>query len=303
MATGAGTLQYSIDGVNYQISNTFGKLNGGDFTVSIKDDKGCAATKKAALAKSSAVRIKSAQATPTTCGAANGGLEITTDVLDVQYSVDGKNYQPSAAFKNMKAETYTVTMRDALGCTDTRTVTVAASEGPALSNVSLTPVSCGVADGTISVQATARTIVQYALNGGNYGNRSSFDNLAVGDYEIAVRDAENCVVTRKVTVRSDCANMIFVPTSFSPNGDGQNDQLTVHFPFPSLQFSSLRVYNRWGIAVHGSQNLTLSNGDAIWDGKLDDQTPMTEDYYVVVAEVMFDDGSSYTFRKEVMVMR
>ncbi len=302
-ATGAGTLQYSIDGANYQTSNVFGKLNGGDFIVSIKDDKGCAATKKAALSKSSAVKIKLAQATPTTCGEANGGVEVMTDVLDAQYSVDGKNYQPSATFKNMEAETYTVTIRDALGCTDTRTVTVAGSEGPALGTVLLAPVSCGETDGTISVQATARTAVQYALNGGDYGSRNAFENLAVGEYEIAVRDAENCVVARKVTVRSDCANTIFIPTSFSPNGDGKNDQLTVHFPFPSLQFSSLRVYNRWGIAVHGSQNLTLSNGDVIWDGKLDDQTPMSENYYVVVAEVMFEDGSSYTFRKEVMVMR
>ncbi len=302
-ATGTGTLQYSIDGTNYQASNVFGKLNGGDITVSIKDDKGCVANKKASLAKSSAVKITAAQATPTTCGEANGGIAMTTVALDVQYSADGTNFQPSATFKNMKAGTYAVIMRDAFGCTDTRTVTVAGSEAPALSDVLVSPVSCGVADGTISVQATARTAVQYALNGGNYGNRNSFNNLAVGEYEVAVRDAGNCVVLRKVTVRSDCANTIFVPTSFSPNGDGQNDQLTVHFPFPSLQFSSVRVYNRWGNAVHGGQNLTLSSGDAIWDGKLDGQAPMTENYYVLVAEVKFEDGTSHTFRKEVMVMR
>lgn len=303
LATGSDALQYSIDGTNYQVGNVFNKLNDGEFTVSVKDATGCAATKKATLTQSGAAKISTATAIPTTCGKADGGITVTTAAASAQFSIDGGKFQPGADFRNLVAGKYTVTMKDAAGCTDTRTVTVAGSEGPALSTVSLSPVSCGGANGMISVQATARSAMQYALNGGNYGSRNSFDNLAVGEYEISVRDAENCVVARKVLVRSDCANTIFVPTSFSPNGDGQNDELTVHFPFPSLQFSSLRVYNRWGIAVHGSQNLTLSNGDAIWDGRLDDQTPMTDNYYVVVAEVMFDDGSSHTFRKEVIVMR
>ncbi len=303
LATGSDVLQYSIDGTNYQTGNVFGKLSGGEFTVSIKDAAGCAATKKATLTQSGAAKIATATASPTTCGKADGGITVTTAAANAQFSIDGNKFQPGADFRNLAAGNYTVTMRDAAGCTDTRTATVVGSEGPALSNVSLSPVSCGVADGVISVQAKARTAMQYALNGGNYGSRNSFENLAVGDYEIAVRDAENCVVSRKVTMRSDCANTIFVPTSFSPNGDGQNDQLTVHFPFPSLQFSSLRVYNRWGIAVHGAQNLALSNGDAIWDGKLDGQTPLTENYYVVVAEVKFEDGSTHTFRKEVVVMQ
>ncbi len=302
IATGAGLIQYSLDGTNYQQSNVFDKLIGGDFSVSVKDEKGCAATKKTSLQKSSAVKISSAQATPTTCGETNGGIIITTDAIDVQYSVDGKNFQPSATFRNMKAETYKVTMRDALGCSDTRTVTVAASSGPSLEGIDLTPVSCGVADGRVVIRASGNNL-QYAMNAGSFGTGNYFENLLAGEYEVAIRDAKDCVVLHKVKVRSDCANTIFVPTSFSPNGDGQNDQLTVHFPFPSLQFSSLRVYNRWGIAVFGNQDQILSNGDAIWDGKIDGQTPVTENYFVVVAEVMFEDGSSHTFRKEVMVLR
>lgn len=303
LATGSDALQYSIDGTNYQVSNVFSKLSGGEFIVSVKDATGCTVTKKSTLNQAGAAKIAAATTTPTTCGKADGGITVTTAAANAQFSIAGGKFQPGADFRNLAAGSYTVMMKDEAGCTDTRTVTVAGSEEPVLGNVTLAPVACGGANGMITVQATARTAVQYALNGGNYGSRNAFENLTVGEYEISVRDAENCVSARKVTVRSDCANTIFVPTSFSPNGDGQNDLLTVHFPFPSLQFSSLRVYNRWGIAVHGRQNLKLSNGDAIWDGKLDGQTPMTDNYYVVVAEVMFDDGSSYTFRKEVVVMR
>ncbi|GHB56150.1 T9SS type B sorting domain-containing protein [Persicitalea jodogahamensis] len=302
LATGSDDLQYSLDGKNYQFSNVFNKLNGGEFAVSVKDATGCTATRKASLTQSEATKITTVLALPTTCGKEDGGITIATTASSAQFSIDGNRFQPGSAFRNLAAGNYAVTVRDTLGCTDTRTVTVAASSGPNLDAIELTPVSCGVADGRVAIRASGNNL-QYAINAGGYGAGNTFENLLVGDYEVAIRDAKNCVVLRKVTVRSDCANTIFVPTSFSPNGDGQNDELTVHFPFPSLQFSSLRVYNRWGIAVHGNRNLTLSSGDIIWDGKTDEQTPVAENYFVVVAEVKFEDGTSHTFRKEVMVLR
>ncbi|WP_373514505.1 gliding motility-associated C-terminal domain-containing protein [Persicitalea sp.] len=294
--------RYSLDGINFQKNNVFDKLPGGEYTVSVRDTFACPATAKATLIQLNAVKINTATATPTTCGKEDGGITVTTTAANAQFSLDGSKFQPGANFRNLAAGSYTVSMRDTAGCIDTRIAVVKPSNGPKFDGIDLAPVSCGVADGRVAVRATGNN-VQYAMNAGSFGTRSSFENLAVGEYEVAVKDANDCVILRKVTVRSDCANTIFVPTSFSPNGDGQNDQLTVHFPFPMLQFPSVRIYNRWGIAVHGSQNLTLSNGDAIWDGRLDGQTSMTENYYVVVAEVMFDDGSTHTFKKEVVVMR
>ncbi|MEZ4901567.1 MAG: hypothetical protein R2822_07320 [Spirosomataceae bacterium] len=63
---GTGALQYSLDGTYLQVSNVFDKQTDGSFTISVKDNNGCIATKQATLAKSVSPKITSTQPTPTT---------------------------------------------------------------------------------------------------------------------------------------------------------------------------------------------------------------------------------------------
>lgn len=61
-----------------------------------------------------------------------------------------------------------------------------------------------------------------------------------------------------------CGCDFYVPNVFSPNGDGENDQLnwTVHcdFPFETAEFS---IFDRWGNLIHHSNSETPSD---FWDG-------------------------------------
>lgn len=299
---GSNDYQFSLDGTTYQPGSVFTNLKGGEYTVYAKEASGCAASQKVSLALSSLSNIASIQAIPTTCGRENGIIKMTTNSTTPQFSINGNTFQSDPTFNNLKSGSYTVMMKDAAGCQDSKTLAVAPSTGPKIAGMDLVPVSCGANDGRITVRAEGTNLL-YASNTRSFGAANSFENMAAGEYEISIIDSENCSVTQKVVVPSDCANTVFIPTSFSPNGDGQNDLLTVYFPFPSLQCTSLRIYDRWGIAVYGGQNLTLQSGDALWDGGLDKKTVPTDRYYVVVAEVVFADGSTHTFRKEVLALR
>ena len=95
---------------------------------------------------------------------------------------------------------------------------------------------------------------------------------------------------------------VFIPTGFSPNGDGLNDQLAAYFPFPSLKFNSISVFNRWGTAIYGTENVTLKSGDALWDGFFNGKPPMLGNY-VVVAEAAFEDGTTHVFRQQVEILQ
>lgn len=53
---------------------------------------------------------------------------------------------------------------------------------------------------------------------------------------------------------------VFIPTAFSPNGDGQNDMLYFHGLDPN-QPAEIVIFNRWGQQVYNSKD--LSQG---WDG-------------------------------------
>ena len=55
---------------------------------------------------------------------------------------------------------------------------------------------------------------------------------------------------------------IFVPNTFTPNGDGSNDKLYVRSRTLS-QLEYFRLFNRWGAVVYESKN--ISDG---WDGNI-----------------------------------
>jgi len=71
-----------------------------------------------------------------------------------------------------------------------------------------------------------------------------------------------------VTVLKD----IFIPTAFSPNGDGVNDTWRIPF-LDSYEGATIQVFNRYGQVVY------FAKGKAVlWDGKYKGQILPTGSY-------------------------
>lgn len=98
-------------------------------------------------------------------------------------------------------------------------------------------------------------------------------------YTVIVTDEGNCQAAREVTVvviNPDCDEpFIFLPTAFTPNGDGQNDVLFVRSNI--VDTVELAIYNRWGQRV-----FTTTDKNIGWDGtfKGELQTPDVYGYYL-----------------------
>ena len=77
---------------------------------------------------------------------------------------------------------------------------------------------------------------------------------------------------------------IFVPSGFTPNGDGRNDVIR-----PILvgikQLNYFRIYNRWGQLVFS----TTQSGKG-WDGRISGQEQRTDNFVYIV------QGIDYTGR-------
>jgi len=97
-------------------------------------------------------------------------------------------------------------------------------------------------------------------------------------YTLTVTDQNGCVVVRTVTlvVLTLCEEpFIFVPTGFSPNGDGHND--TFRTMGNNIEKIYLAVYNRWGEKIW--ETTTPGEGwDGTYKGKL--LSPDAFGYYV-----------------------
>jgi gliding motility-associated-like protein len=89
---------------------------------------------------------------------------------------------------------------------------------------------------------------------------------------------------------------VFVPTAFTPNGDGRNDQLRP-IPVGIQHIEYFHVYNRWGQLVFSTK--TAGQG---WDGTIGGKIQTTGVFTWAVKAVDID-GKPYFQRGTVTLIR
>lgn len=112
--------------------------------------------------------------------------------------------------------TYTCTITDALGCTNTKVVTVGSIPGGTLSVSSFNNVSCnGAANGTISVSPSAGMTppFNYVWTPSSAGSTAAVTNLGPGTYSVTVTDANGCTATASQVITQPA--VLTASTSFT----------------------------------------------------------------------------------------
>jgi gliding motility-associated-like protein len=111
---------------------------------------------------------------------------------------------------------------------------------------------------TISI-IPVRDFKSYAWSTGQ--NTPSIAVADPGVYTLHVADDNGCTGADSITIKdSTCPQYIYIPTAFTPNGDGRNDRFKAVFAGPTSDFK-LAVYDRWGRMVFESSDPFFG-----WDG-------------------------------------
>lgn len=121
-------------------------------------------------------------------------------------------------------------------------------------------------------------------------------------YRVTVKNVGGCTASDDVTVNVICNNgNLFIPNSFSPNGDGMNDRF---YPSGSgiNRIQALRVFNRWGEVVFEKTNFSANNASQGWDGKYKGQL-LGPDVYIWSCEVICENNEILTFKGDVTLLR
>ncbi|MES2774506.1 MAG: PKD domain-containing protein [Bacteroidota bacterium] len=116
---------------------------------------------------------------------------------------------------------------------------------------------------------------------------------ATTNYVLTVTNGGECPASDTVTVTVLCNNTnVFIPNTFSPNGDGMND---VFYPRGTGLYSikSFRIFSRWGEMVFGKTNMTPNDISQGWDGKYKGSRAAT-DVYTYIAEIYCDNNTLLT---------
>jgi len=195
-----------------------------------------------------------------------------------------------------ETRTFVLTTTDqSSNCTGSDTITVFKRPHP---EVSVTP-----AEQTI----LAREQVQLQASGAGYytwpGSRW-LNNDRIADpvasprttYTYTVVGANEYGCTDTATATVTVQDRLFVPSAFSPNGDGRNDLFRIE-NFGYQKIEAFRVFNRWGQLVFETQN-----GLQGWDGTSKGKQADAATYYYLI-EVRTEDNELKMFRGDVTLVR
>ncbi len=113
--------------------------------------------------------------------------------------------------------------------------------------------------------------------------------------QLVYNDSVSCMAYDTITINTFDFE-VFVPTAFTPNGDGNNDKLCV-LSNGILNDIDLQIYNRWGEQVFKATRL-----DQCWDGsyKGKDLHMQTFGYVLKVKDT---DGGTHRFTGNITLIR
>lgn len=145
------------------------------------------------------------------------------------------------------------------------------------------PQSVSVFDGTVRFRNRSSTDAVYLDWDFGDGTQDSWSNEVEHDYETAghypvILRAENeygCFDSAQLVVHIQAEATLWVPSAFTPNSDGDNDEFRAYGESVGVDNYSMQVFNRWGERVFEGKSLT----DA-WNGRMTNGEPAPQGVYV-----------------------
>lgn len=292
------TFAWSTGAATARIEN----LGPGTYTLTLSDRNGCSLTTSTNLQPPAPLMVEVQTAAPTCFGDANGRAILTVlgGPPPLRFRLNGGPFGGSSAFVGLKAGTYTATVLDGKGCLTDVSFEI---PQPLPVYVAITSDTTLLLGDSLRLEADAFNAVGDAL----FTWRSALaDSVHCADppecstvwitppysntYTAIATDANGCTGSASVRVRVEKPRGVYVPTAFTPNGDGANDRLVVHGKSRQIHRIHLfRVYDRWGEQVFEARDFAPNDDAYGWDGFFRGQ-PAQTGVYTWYVEVEYRDG-------------
>jgi len=121
-------------------------------------------------------------------------------------------------------------------------------------------------------------------------------------YSITVTNTDGCKKSDIVNINLVCdKEAVYIPNTFSPNGDGTNDVFYIRGKGVNF-IKSFRIFNRWGQEVFKRENIAIDDISSGWNGTYKSQ-PQAADVYVYFIEAYCDTNERFELRGNVTLLR
>ncbi len=215
LTTVNGTLpyRYSIDGVNFQTSNTFNDLAAGKYNIATIDAAGIVVRTEAYI--NGGCFVVTETHNDVTCGAPDGTIELTPSggQSPYTYSLNDGAYQSSNVFQGLRPGTYRITVKDAIGALKSISVDIKNISG--LSGLTAVTAAGCLGDNVKMIASVTggASPVEYSINDVDYQLSPEFDVVTGQSYVVYVKDGNGCKLSKAFVAPVECFQMATTVTN------------------------------------------------------------------------------------------
>lgn len=295
--------------------NQIGALGPGNYAVTVTDQRGCLAADSTALVQPNPPDIQVESVNPLCFGAHDGLLRLTVSdgAPPYRYSLDGVTFTGSGVFLGLGAGQYSAFVRDGMGCITEIKATL--NEPPPI-EVIFGPDTSIILGDSIQLSPDVSNTVGLSVYSWRSALADSFFCADIPDctsilvkpgytntYFVTVTDANGCRGVGSTRVEVVKPRGLYVPTAFSPNGDGNNELLTVFGKSRQIKrVKVFRVYDRWGELVYEDLDFPVNDNQRGWNGQVRGKDAQTG-VYVWYLEAVYADGFVESLRGNTTLIR
>jgi len=206
-ATANDPYTYSINGGDFSTNSIFNNLTAGTYVISGKDAKGCVINKSINLTSEGSPAVAGVVIAQPFCGQANGSFKVETTggKGPFTYSIDGANYVKSNVFENLSEGSYTIYVKDSLGCLTPLLISLKNRFSGVALNGNI--VCDNLGKSKVTLNASGGVSPYLFSDGAGFFSDSVFTKTN-GTYVFDVRDSKGCVssITSVVDCPVTCTN-------------------------------------------------------------------------------------------------
>jgi len=217
-AVGTGVYTYTL--TKTEVTNENGRFSGlaaGEYTITVKDQRGCSATVQQTVTEPTALNAQTTVGNVSCYGLRDASIAATLDGGTAPYTIfwsdgisSGKRGELQAGTQtingigvgaNVTTQKFAVTIVDRNGCQVKQDLEVKQPVALAI-NVTAKKAGCeGTATGGLTVAVTGGTTqYSYSLDGITFQSENTFNALNAGNYLAQVKDANGCMIQQKASI-------------------------------------------------------------------------------------------------------
>lgn len=293
-------------------SSSINNLPAGSYSVTVTDLPGCSQVETIEITAPAPIEASVVGASAGCFGSNTGSITIDTifgGVGPYEYSLDNEFFSTTGSFPtllpDLAAGSYTVYIQDANDCQ--LIVSAGIPEGQLLQ------LELGD-DETIQLGDSVLLNPLYDFVPASWtwtpteglSQPDTFVTYAAPTettiYQLEMADANGCTASDIIRIFVEQDINVYIPTAFSPDGDGSNDVLMIFAGQGVAEIESFQIFDRWGNQVYINGPFQPNDPLYGWDGRLNGEE-MNAAVFVYFAQVRLVTGEVVILKGDVVLLR